>query len=108
MNTPLLPFIPLPEDLNFRNGGQQCDALNGPCACGAWHHIEDLTWRIFNQLEVSQLKPPYCLRSGCTTRAVSEGLCNYHFKKVQPVECKLYGCSAHGHAKECPEFAATQ
>jgi hypothetical protein len=23
-----------------RNGGQQCDTQNGPCACGAWHGLE--------------------------------------------------------------------
>lgn len=22
---------------HIRNGGQICDTLDGPCACGAWH-----------------------------------------------------------------------
>jgi hypothetical protein len=32
------PIVPWPVDLPPRfNGGVQCDALEGPCACGAWH-----------------------------------------------------------------------
>lgn len=23
------------------NGGQACDVLDGPCACGAWHKLEE-------------------------------------------------------------------
>lgn len=45
-----LPLIPLPEGLDFRNPWPtQCDMLEGPCACGAWHRIEDLKFRIENQ-----------------------------------------------------------
>lgn len=46
-----LPLIPLPDGLDFRNPWPtQCDMLNGPCACGAWHKLNDLKWRIEQQL----------------------------------------------------------
>lgn len=46
--------ILMPKGLDFRNGGQSCDMLAGPCACGAWHKLEDLPFRIFNQLKAEQ------------------------------------------------------
>ena len=39
-------IIPLDEHLCLFNAGQQCDALIGPCACGATHPIEDIQPRI--------------------------------------------------------------
>jgi hypothetical protein len=24
------------------NGGSGCDVLDGPCSCGAWHHLSDI------------------------------------------------------------------
>ncbi len=32
---------PMPLDRVRFNGGQRCDMLVGPCACGAWHKSED-------------------------------------------------------------------
>lgn len=29
-----------------RNGGTRCDVIEGPCACGAWHHPEELAARL--------------------------------------------------------------
>lgn len=46
--------ILMPKGLDFRNGGQSCDMLAGPCACGAWHKLEDLAFRVFNQLKTEQ------------------------------------------------------
>ncbi len=23
------------------NGGERCDMIDGPCACGAWHHLTE-------------------------------------------------------------------
>jgi hypothetical protein len=34
-------FVPLPLDSTQTNGGQRCDMAAGPCACGAWHEIEE-------------------------------------------------------------------
>lgn len=53
-------------------------------------------------------KVTFCRRPGCASKAVGDsGRCNYHFNQSRPHECKIYGCSAIGHAKECPEFAAS-
>ena len=35
-------WIPLPKDSTQTNGGQKCDMLVGPCACGAWHKSASL------------------------------------------------------------------
>lgn len=43
-------IIAMPNDLDFRNGGEKCDMLAGPCSCGATHSLEDLAYRIFTQL----------------------------------------------------------
>lgn len=32
-----ITMIPLPADFDWRNGGQECDVLIGPCSCGATH-----------------------------------------------------------------------
>jgi hypothetical protein len=34
------------EALNLRNGGSDCDVVEGPCACGAWHSLDDLPERL--------------------------------------------------------------
>jgi hypothetical protein len=34
------------DALDLHNGGQRCDMLDGPCACGAWHHLEDIPGRL--------------------------------------------------------------
>lgn len=36
-----LPTIPMPEGFNFRMNGERCDMIQGPCACGAWHRLDD-------------------------------------------------------------------
>ena len=34
--------IPMPEGIDMHNGGHaRCDMADGPCACGAWHHLTD-------------------------------------------------------------------
>lgn len=43
----------LPDSLDLRNGGQRCDLITGPCACGAWHRLEEMPWRLQNQLRQS-------------------------------------------------------
>lgn len=30
-----------------KNGGQECDAIDGPCACGAWHSREEWVDKLF-------------------------------------------------------------
>lgn len=42
-------FIPMPFNLEMRNGGKKCDMLQGPCACGAWHKLEHLLGRILKE-----------------------------------------------------------
>lgn len=34
-------ITPLPKGVRKTNGGVECDAYDGPCACGAWHHAEE-------------------------------------------------------------------
>lgn len=38
-----LDLIPMPERLTITQCGSndQCDMLQGPCACGAWHNLND-------------------------------------------------------------------
>lgn len=60
----VIPSIPMPDGLEFRNGGQLCDMLNGPCACGAWHHVEDLPWRVQHQLGYAN-DTRKCISPGC-------------------------------------------
>jgi hypothetical protein len=31
--------VPVRGKFIFRNGGVECDVLQGPCSCGAWHRI---------------------------------------------------------------------
>lgn len=31
-------IVPLPKGAKQTNNGVECDAYDGPCACGAWHH----------------------------------------------------------------------
>jgi len=35
----------MPERLVLYNGGTKCDVLIGPCSCGAWHDLEELSER---------------------------------------------------------------
>jgi len=66
---PQLVVIPMPSGLDFRNGGQTCDTLQGPCACGAWHPLRDLPFRIAHQLmemEPVQKKGERCVKCGST------------------------------------------
>lgn len=37
-----MAFVPLPPEANWTNGGQACDMLLGPCACGATHDVTEL------------------------------------------------------------------
>jgi hypothetical protein len=38
-------FFAMPESVHYHNGtNQRCDALSGPCACGAWHKLDE--WRM--------------------------------------------------------------
>lgn len=46
-------LIPLSDEFQFYNGGQQCDALIGHCACGAFHTVFDIQKR-FAKLATSQ------------------------------------------------------
>jgi len=41
------PITALPSGLRLFNGGQECDLLSGPCACGATHNPQELPQRIF-------------------------------------------------------------
>lgn len=35
-------FIKMPIAINWHNGShERCDVAQGPCACGAWHTLED-------------------------------------------------------------------
>lgn len=40
---PRSELLAWPRDWQFRyrNGGEECDVLVGPCSCGAWHHAEE-------------------------------------------------------------------
>ena len=38
-------LLAYPEDWpKYYNGGVLCDMLQGPCNCGAWHHLDE--WQI--------------------------------------------------------------
>lgn len=35
-------WLPMPPEFNFHNAcTDRCDAAQGPCACGAWHELEE-------------------------------------------------------------------
>ena len=46
-------LIVMPESLQgkfFNACTEPCDFIEGPCACGAWHKLEDWTEEIRNSL----------------------------------------------------------
>ena len=35
-------YLAMPSQFKFRNGvWEYCDMVQGPCACGAYHYLED-------------------------------------------------------------------
>jgi hypothetical protein len=32
----------------FSNGGEECDVVDGPCACGAWHSRQEMVTKLEN------------------------------------------------------------
>ena len=44
-------FIIMPLNINVYNANnERCDMAEGPCSCGAWHHIIDWNNDIRNQI----------------------------------------------------------
>lgn len=94
-----LPLIPLPDGLDFRNPWPtQCDMLNGPCSCGAWHRIEDLPERIFKQLYVIKEEPTPESKSAFKQDTLTEesGASSTDNLQDDAEEVKCPDCNGHG------------
>ena len=72
-NKELNKIIPMPEELigKFFNAcTEPCDIINGPCACGAWHDIEDWVRRLINGVKkVQQLQAELQTKDELLTQA---------------------------------------
>lgn len=56
-------MIPLPYNVLLHNAGERCDMAEGPCACGAWHTLDERR-PIFRVGDVVKSGPTHNLDSG--------------------------------------------
>lgn len=76
-------MIPLPE-----GNSAQCDMLDGPCACGAWHTVDDTLWRLAREYHerTEWFDQAYCRFRDEDGIAMPEGIeaseCNRHAWRV--------------------------
>ena len=64
-------FVALPSTVEWKNAGQACDMLVGPCACGAFHFWADVESRAAQALAEFATKPHHthsCQECGLTWR----------------------------------------
>jgi hypothetical protein len=53
------PLIPMPASLDLHNANhERCDMAQGPCACGAWHRLEDWPEVVRQEVKAAQEEKP--------------------------------------------------
>ena len=42
-----MSYLNMPSTIKIRNANRElCDALSGPCLCGAWHDPEEISYKL--------------------------------------------------------------